>query len=104
MKPLDSTLPAPRAERPATHLLHDEPNARVVAFHLTEGQEVPSHRSDSTVLVQVTEGEGLFRGADSEARLGVGQAAVFAPGEPHSIQTLGGPLRFLAILTPRPGG
>jgi quercetin dioxygenase-like cupin family protein len=104
MKALDTTLPAPRAERPATHLLHDEPNLRVVAFRLQEGQEVPAHRSESSVMLTVTEGEGLFRGAEGEARLAVGESVVYAPGETHSIQATGGPLRFVAVIAPRPGG
>lgn len=104
MKALDPTLPAPRAERPATHLLHDEPNLRVVAFRLLEGQEVPAHRSESSVMLTVTEGEGLFRGDEGEVLLCTGEAVVYAPGEMHSIAARGGPLRFLAIIAPRPGG
>jgi len=104
MKALDPTLPAPRAERPATHLLHDEPNVRVVAFCLQEGQEVPAHKSASTVLLTVTEGEGLFRGDEGEVLLWAGESVVYAPGEMHSIQARGGKLRFMAIIAPRPGG
>lgn len=105
MKALDPTLPAPRAERPATHLLHDEPNMRVVGFRLLEGQEVPAHRSDSSVLLTVTEGEGLFRGADGEeVLLAAGEMVAYAPGETHSIAARGGPLRFVAVIAPRPGG
>lgn len=102
MKLLSNEPPAPRPERPATQLLHDEPNVRVIAFHLTPGQAVPPHASASTVVVQVVEGSGVFRGEDGEQRLGVGQAAVYAPGEVHSMEAEGGPLRFLALLTPRP--
>jgi quercetin dioxygenase-like cupin family protein len=92
-----------RPDRPATQLLHDEPNARVVAFHVAPGQAVPPHRSDSTVLVQVIEGSGLFRGAERVAKLGPGQTAVYLPGELHSMEPAGGgALRFLAIITPRP--
>jgi quercetin dioxygenase-like cupin family protein len=102
MKRLESApLPA-RDDRPATQLLHDEENARVVSFHLLAGQEVPPHRSTSTVLVQVVEGEGMFRGEGDETRLATGDTAVFAPGEMHSMRPVGGPLRFLAIITPRP--
>ena len=101
---LESGGPTPRPDRPATRLLHDEANARVVCFHVAAGQEVPPHTSDSTVVVQVLEGDGLFRGVESEARLGPGQTAVYAPGELHSMRPAdGGDLRFLAIMTPRPG-
>lgn len=103
MTVLPTAGPAPRPDRPATQLLHDEPNARVVSFHVSPGQAVPPHTSDSTVVVQVLEGDGLFRGERGEARLGPGEAAVYAPGELHSMEPVGGaPLRFLAIITPRP--
>lgn len=45
---LPNAGPEPRTDRPATQLLHDEPNARVGCFHLAAGQWVPPHTSDST--------------------------------------------------------
>jgi quercetin dioxygenase-like cupin family protein len=97
--------PAERADRAATALLHDEPHARVVAFHLGARQQVPPHRSDSTVLVHVTSGRGVFRGAgDVAAELEAGQSAAYAPGEMHSIEAGDKPLQFVAVITPRPGG
>jgi quercetin dioxygenase-like cupin family protein len=103
MTVLPASCPASRPDRPATQLLHDEPNARVVCFHVAPGQAVPPHTSGSTVVVQVLEGEGLFRGARDEARLGPGATAVYVPGELHSMEPVGdGSLRFLAIITPRP--
>jgi quercetin dioxygenase-like cupin family protein len=71
VKLLPTDGPAPRPERPATQLHHDEENARVVAFCLLKGQQVAPHHSESTVIVQVLEGEGVFRGEESEARLRV---------------------------------
>lgn len=99
-----TAAPEPRADRPATMLLHDEANSRIVAFRLLPGQVVPAHRSDSTVTVHVVEGEGIFLGEDGEAVLRTGQAAVFAPGEMHAIEAGVDPLHFIAIITPRPGG
>lgn len=104
MKVLPITPPAPRADRPATQLLHDEANARVVAFHLQAGQSVPEHRSVATVILQVVSGTGTFRGNDFEAQLGPGETAVFEPNEEHAIEADQGPLHFLALLAPRPGG
>lgn len=104
MRVLDHRGPDPRSDRPATQLLHDDADARVVAFHVASGQAVAPHTSPSTVLVHVIEGEGIFRGAHEEARLGPGECAVYAPGELHSMHPAGqGSLRFLAIITPRPG-
>jgi quercetin dioxygenase-like cupin family protein len=96
--------PGPRADRYASALVHDEPNARIVAFHLAPGQSVPPHTSESTVLVQVTEGHGTFSGADGAAELSAGESAVYAPGELHGIDARDVALRFLAVITPRPGG
>ena len=103
MKVIDSG-PALRVDRYASALVHDEPNARIVAFHLAPGQSVPPHTSDSTVLVQVVEGRGTFSGADGTAELAAGQSAVYAPGELHGIDAPDVALRFLAVITPRPGG
>lgn len=94
--------PEPRAERPASMILHDEPNVRVVAFRLEPGQEIKPHRSTSTVLVQVVEGAGTFTGEDDSALLAPGEGAVYEPGELHSIRADVVPLRFLAFLTPSP--
>jgi quercetin dioxygenase-like cupin family protein len=100
---LDAAPPPPRPDRPATRILHDEPNLRIVAFHLLAGQAVPPHRSTSSVLVQVIEGRGRFAGEGGEATLAAGQAAVYPPGEMHSIAALDGPLVFHAVIAPRPG-
>lgn len=96
--------PEGRIDRPASAVLHDESNVRVVCFHLLEGQSVPPHHSDATVIVEVLSGTGVFRGEDSEATLPAGAAAVFAPGELHAIDARSGPLRFHAVIAPRPGG
>jgi quercetin dioxygenase-like cupin family protein len=96
--------PVARAERYASALLHDEENGRVVAFHLLPGQRVPSHSSESTVVVHVIAGSGRFQGTDSEAVLSAGDSAVFAPGESHAIDADDETLSFLAVITPRPGG
>jgi len=100
---LDAAAPPPRADRPATRVLHDEANLRVVGFHLLPGQVVPPHRNASTVLVQVVAGSGRFTGETGEATLSAGEAAVYAPGETHSITALDEGLRFHAVIAPRPG-
>ena len=94
--------PPPREERPAPKILHDEPNVRIIAFPLLPGQVIPPHRNDSTVIVTVTEGSGTFVGEDGESELRVGESAVYAPGEAHSIRAGAETLRFNALLAPRP--
>jgi len=103
MKDLSGWSLSARPERPTSAILHDEPNVRVVGFHLLEGQKVPPHRNASTVIVQVVEGQGLFRGDGQEVVLHAGGTAAYAPGEVHSIDAVDGPLRFLAIISPAPG-
>jgi quercetin dioxygenase-like cupin family protein len=83
-------------------ILHDEANVRIVGFRLLPGQPIPPHRSPSTVTVLVTEGSGTFHGEGGEALLRVGEGAVYAPNEVHSITAGEAPLRFLALLAPRP--
>jgi quercetin dioxygenase-like cupin family protein len=99
-----SAGPAPQADRPATEILHDEASVRLVAFTLNPAQRIPPHRSNSTVIIHVTHGSGEFQGGDTVATLQAGQSAVFAPGETHGM--VAGPelLRFIAVITPRPGG
>ena len=92
-----------REDRPATAIAHDEANARVVVFHLAPGQRVPPHSNRSTVIVTVLEGAGTFHGEEGEAVLRAGQSAVYAPGEEHAITAGDGPLRFQAVIAPRPG-
>ena len=94
--------PAAREDRAASALIHDHADARIVAFHLQPGQKVAPHQSSSTVTVHVTDGSGVFRGDETEATLAVGQSAVFAPGEMHSIDAGATPLRFIAVIAPRP--
>jgi quercetin dioxygenase-like cupin family protein len=102
MKTLPFTPPPARPERPATAIVHDEANVRVIAFHLLPGQAVPPHHNRSTVIVQVISGEGTFSGDEAREVLRAGQSAVYAPGETHAIEAGGEPLHFIAILCPRP--
>ncbi len=102
MKRIPEGAPKARSERFASQILHDSADLRLVAFHLLPGQVVPPHRNSATVLIQVLEGEGLFRGDGAQLRLGPGMAVVYAPGETHSIDAVGGSLRFHAVIAPGP--
>jgi quercetin dioxygenase-like cupin family protein len=103
MKVLSPHSARVRDDRPATAVAHDEANARVVVFQLDPGQRVPPHHNRSTVIVTVLEGSGTFQGADGAAILRTGETAVYAPGEEHAIHAGDEPLRFQAIIAPRPG-
>ena len=102
MTVLPSAPPPPREGRPASAIVHDEANVRVIAFHLAPGQAVPPHHSASTVTVHVVSGRGTFTGADDEAVLGPGESAVYAPGETHGMTAGDEALHFIALVTPRP--
>jgi quercetin dioxygenase-like cupin family protein len=102
MKTLPTTAPPARSDRPSTAVVHDEPNLRVIAFHLLPGQRVPPHHSGGTVLVRVVSGRGTFHGEDGDATLGPGETAVYRPGETHAIECGDEPLHFEAILAPGP--
>jgi quercetin dioxygenase-like cupin family protein len=104
MKTLPSTPPVARPERPSTAVVHDEPNFRVIAFHLLPGQSIPPHHNRSTVMVQVISGSGTVHGDEGGVELRAGEAAVFRPGETHGIDAGGEALRFIALVAPRPGG
>lgn len=92
-----------RADRPATTLLHDSADARVVMFRLDPGQEVPIHTSTSTVLLVVVSGTGSVAGDGLERRVGPGDVVAYEPSEPHGMRSGGEQLVIAAIIAPRPG-
>lgn len=105
MKQLGGAAPAPRPDRAASAVLHDEPNARIVAFLLTPGQSVPPHTSTSTVIVHVVADTGEFTGGEATLRASAGDTIVYAPAELHGFVNTGdSDLHLLALIAPRPGG
>ena len=94
--------------RPATAVLHDTPDARLVVFRLGPGQAVPPHRNASTVMLSVLEGKGVLSGerdgAPDERACAAGDVVVYAPNEQHGMRAGDGELLLLATITPRPGG
>ena len=98
---------AANADRPATAILHDSPDARLVVFRLAPGQAVPPHRSGSTVQLSVLEGTGMLTGDDghgpAERACAAGDVVVYAPNEIHGMRAGSEELLLLATITPRPG-
>ena len=90
--------------RPATAMVHDSADARLVVFRLAAGQEVPPHTSASTVLLTVLAGTGTLSGADAEHVCRTGDVVAYEPGELHGMRATDGELLLLATITPRPGG
>lgn len=94
---------SPRADRPATTLLHDSPDARLVAFRIAPGQAVPAHTNPSTVVLTVVAGSGFVSGGDGERAVRAGDVAAYEPNEEHSMRAVDEELVLLATIAPRPG-
>lgn len=112
MKPLDPRRAArdavaARPDRPATAVLHDGDDARLVVFRIAPGQEVAPHRNASTVHLLVLEGRGVLAGerdgAPDERACVAGDLVVYAPNELHAMRAVDEELLLLATITPRPG-
>lgn len=105
LAPLDAARRAPAANptRPATAVLHDSADARLVVFRLAPGQAVATHRNPSTVTLAVLDGAGILSGAEGERECAAGDLVVYAPGEPHGMRATDHELLLLATITPRPG-
>lgn len=92
-----------RPDRPATTLLHDCPDARVLLFRIEPGQEVPVHTNASSVLLEIVSGTGTVAGAAGERRVGPGDIVVYEPHEPHGMRAASEQMVIVAVIAPRPG-
>lgn len=94
---------AANVTRPATAIVHDSPDARLVIFRLGPGQSVAPHRSASSVTLTVIAGCGFASGDGGERPIAPGAAVVYAPNEIHGMRAADEPLVLLATIAPRPG-
>lgn len=94
---------SPSPSRPATAILLDTPDARLVVFRIEPGQSVAPHHNASTVLLTVLDGEGLLSGQEGERHCHAGDIVAYEPGETHGMRAVDHPLLLLATITPRPG-
>ncbi len=92
-----------RAERPATALVHDSSDARVVIFRIEPGQAVPMHTNPSTVLLLIVNGSGIVSGADGERAVRAGDIVAYEAREPHGMRAGDEQLVIAAVIAPRPG-
>jgi quercetin dioxygenase-like cupin family protein len=106
------TLDAPRAatkakaassSRPATAIVHDSPDARVVVFRIAPGQAVAPHRNGSTVILTVLAGHGVVTGGEDRRVVSAGEVIIYEPNELHGMSAVDTELVLLATITPRPG-
>jgi quercetin dioxygenase-like cupin family protein len=89
--------------RPATAIVHDSADARLVVFRLDPGQRVPPHTSGSTVILTVISGTGTVTGGDEEHHVLAGDVVAYAPGELHGMEATEETLIIVATIAPRPG-
>ena len=67
-----------------------------------QDQRIHSH-SESDKIYYVLQGRGKFHIGGEERELGMGEAVVARPGEPHGVQNgAGQDLVLLVFMTPRP--
>jgi len=108
VKTLDARRAAAEAKavsssRPATAIVHDSPDARVVVFRIAPGQAVAPHRNGSTVMLTVLTGHGVVTGDDDRRTVSAGDVIVYEPNELHGMSAVDAELVLLATITPRPG-
>lgn len=112
MKRLDAldaarTAVAAGKDRPATAVIHDTDDVRLVVFRLAPGQAVPPHRSVSSVMLTVLEGSGTLSGEAEgqpvELAFRSGESVAYEPNELHGMRAYDTELLLLATITPRPG-
>jgi quercetin dioxygenase-like cupin family protein len=94
---------AANANRPATTVVHDSPDARLIVFRIAAGQAVPPHRNASAVTLAVISGRGFIRGGEEEQAVAPAEIVVFEPNELHGMRAELEELVLLATITPRPG-
>ena len=103
-KTVASGAVAASSDRPATAILHDSPDARLVVFRIAPGQQVTAHRSTSTVTIAVLRGNGHFVGErDAVVEVAAGDLVVYDPNELHGMRAGDAEMLLLATITPRPG-
>ncbi len=90
------------AGRPATALVHDSADARVVVFRIEPGQEVPVHTSTLTVLLTIVSGSGTVVGTESERVVRAGDVVAYDVAEPHGMRAHDEQLVIAAVIAPRP--
>ena len=88
-------------DRPATSLVHDSADARVVLFRIEPGQEVPAHVSRSTVLLLIIAGSGVVSGGETERTVHAGDIVAYDPHEQHGMRAASDELVIAAVIAPR---
>lgn len=88
-----------RHGRTARTLVKEGP-LRLTLIGLAAGGEIPAHRADGPVTIQVTEGDGLVRAIDREYPMHAGDVLVLAAGVEHSVRSQAGCVLLLTLVHP----
>jgi quercetin dioxygenase-like cupin family protein len=91
------------ATRPATSVIHDSADARLVLFRIAPSQAVAVHTSPSTVILTVLAGSGLLTGGEADQEINEGDVVTVEPSEKHGMRAVTEELVILATISPRPG-
>lgn len=94
---------APNSERPATAMMHDSADVRLVVFRLEPGQAVPPHTSTSSVTLVIGAGSGFVSDAVGEHAVQAGEVVSYEPRELHGMRAATEQMVILAAIAPRPG-
>ena len=89
--------------RPATAIVHDSADARLLVFRIAPGQSVAPHTNLSTVMLTAIAGHPVVTGRDEEREIAPGDVVVYEPNELHGMRAVGEEAVLLATITPRPG-
>ncbi|HEY5218763.1 MAG TPA: AraC family ligand binding domain-containing protein [Gemmatimonadaceae bacterium] len=92
-----------QSDRPASAIMHEGPDVRLVVFRIEPGQSVAPHVSASTVILSVVEGSGLVSGAEGERSVRAGDVVTYARSELHGMRALSHLFVVVAIIAPSPG-
>ncbi len=90
-----------RDDRPASELLFDSDDVRVVRFAVKAGQEIKPHTSASIVNMLIVSGSGTIGVGDEKVSGGPGTLAVCPFKVPHGF-TAQTDMVLAAFITPRP--
>ena len=69
------------------HLV-DEENLQVTHLQIKKGEEIPSHKSDKSVVVVIYKGKVDFSGENGSEVIIPGDIIVMDPNEMHALQAL----------------
>jgi quercetin dioxygenase-like cupin family protein len=77
---------------------------RLAIVALAAGGDLPQHRTEGPVTIQLLEGAVVFEALGHTYSLSVGDSLVFAPGVAHSARSVSGGLFLLTVVhTPSAG-